>query len=221
MRIFISRELMPDDSLARTLELSGHVARGWPLVLFEPVPFSKIPDADWVFFYSKNAVRFFFKNLDNQHVTPPNVRWAAMGDGTAAALEKKLHRLPDFIGDGDLIGTATRFLGEARGQKVIFVKSKNSRENIARLLASSVIAIDLVVYENRPLEKISPLDDDVLVFTSPLNAEAYFSKNKLRSTQRLVAIGRPTADALENLGFSNFAVANEPTEAGLVRAILG
>lgn len=220
MRVFISRDISPDDSLAKALAVHGHSARGWSLVEFEAVPFGRIPIADWVFFYSKNAVKFFFQNIDSERLALPSVSWAAMGDGTAMALEKKLGREPDFVGDGDPIGTASQFLAKARGQKVLFPKARNSRESIARLLGSSLVGIDLVVYDNRPVEKIHLLEDDVLVFTSPMNAETYFSKHKQRPSQRLVAIGRTTADALENLDLKNITVASEPTEAGLVMTLI-
>jgi uroporphyrinogen-III synthase len=227
MRIFISREIQPDDALVRAIESRGHEVRGWSFVTFEPVVFSEIPEADWLFFYSKNAVKFFFQQVENpklktvaQKFSLEKYKFAAMGDGTSLALETKLKRVPDFVGDGDPVSTASQFLGLARDQKVIFPKAKNSRESIARLLGHAIFGIDLVVYDNRPLEKFNALDDSILAFTSPLNAETYFKKHKLRAHQKIVAIGKTTAESLEKMGIFRFKIADEPTETGLAEMIL-
>jgi uroporphyrinogen-III synthase len=226
MRIFISREIQPDDPLVRALESRGHEVRGWSFVTFEAVHFPEIPEADWLFFYSKNAVKFFFQNLENPKISKETnpfslekYQFASMGEGTSLALEAKLKRVPDFVGDGDPVSTASQFLGLARDKKVVFPKARNSRESIARLLGNAIFGLDLVVYDNRPLEKFSALDDAILAFTSPLNAETYFKKHKLRAHQKIVAIGKSTAESLEKMGIFRFKIADEPTETGLVDAI--
>jgi uroporphyrinogen-III synthase len=61
----------------------------------------------------------------------------------------------------------------------------------------------------------------VLVFTSPLNATAYFARHAPQPGQHTVAIGQPTAAALEACGLARVAVAAAPTEAELARAVLG
>jgi len=50
------------------------------------------------------------------------------------------------------------------------------------------------------------------VFTSPLNAQAYFARYALLEGQKVVAIGRTTAQAIADLGISNVITAPTPTE---------
>jgi uroporphyrinogen-III synthase len=59
--------------------------------------------------------------------------------------------------------------------------------------------------------------EEVLVFTSPMNGEAYFGLHALLAGQRVVAIGPTTAEALKQF---DPAVATSPTEEALARAVL-
>ncbi len=220
MTVFVSRDLSPDDILAQKMAEKGWPVRGRALVELLAVPFLEVPDCNWVFFYSKNAVRFFSKTADAQKIHfPDGLRWAAMSEATAAALENWLRRPADFVGDGDSVSTAANFLSRARGQKVLFPRASASRESISKLLEKSIETLDLIVFENKIASVISPADEQILAFTSPMSAEAYFSKNKLKKGQKLVAIGRSTAEQLEKMGFSNVKIAPEATENGLATAI--
>ena len=59
----------------------------------------------------------------------------------------------------------------------------------------------------------------ILVFTSPLHAEAYFYHHDLLPGQRIVAIGNTTADALRQLGFYECKTAKAPNEQALANAV--
>ena len=129
---------------------------------------------------------------------------AAFGNGTASfLLQKKLK--PAFTGTGKPEEVATAFLKIANGQKVLFPRAKNSRQSIRKLLGKNIEAVDLIVYENILRTdfnlNICPFGDfDCLVFTSPMNAEAYFNKKQLIDNQKVIAIGVTTGDALKELG---------------------
>ena len=87
-------------------------------------------------------------------------------------------------------------------------------------LAPDFHCIHFEIYNNQPIAEPPFSAADVLVFTSPMNAQAYFSKHILRKKQRVVAIGETTAGALRELGVSEIEIAAEPTERGLAEAVL-
>ncbi|MFQ5447810.1 MAG: uroporphyrinogen-III synthase [Saprospiraceae bacterium] len=217
MTVFISRNLRPDSVFYKTLHTRGIRVHGERLVEFTGVPFDEIPGADWLFFYSKTGVHYFFQHATTLRVE--NYRLAAIGKGTSEYLAR-ICRPADFAGDGDPVSTATAFLQLAKGQKVLFIRAEDSRQSIRRLLGQHISPLDLVVYKNQPRTSFNLPHSDCLVFTSPLNAQAYFSKYPFRKNQKVVAIGRTTAVALEALGVKNPVIAGAPSEEALAKAVL-
>jgi len=217
MTVFISRNIGPESVFYQTMYIRGIKVHGERLVEFTAIPFDEIPDADWLFFYSKTGVHFFF-----QQISPPqveNFRLAAIGQGTAGYLEK-IFRPAHFTGDGDPVSTATAFLQLAKGQKVLFVRAEDSRQSIRQLLGKNITPLDLVVYKNQPRQDFDLPHFDCLVFTSPLNAQAYFSKYPFKKNQKVVANGPTTAGALEALSIKNVVIANAPSDEALAKAVL-
>lgn len=88
------------------------------------------------------------------------------------------------------------------------------------LLSPDFQCIHFPIYDNQPLAEVPHSEADVLVFTSPMNAQAYFAKNNLGKNQRVVAIGKTTAEALRELGISKIEIADASTEQALAEAVL-
>src|SRR5690606_1099064 len=133
---------------------------------------------------SKNAVRFFFERFESggDSKSPPDlppVKWAALGQATAQALAGYAGKV-DFTGTGEPKSTATAFRRICNPPvDILFPAASHSRQSVMSLLAPDFQCVHLPVYDNRPIDDPLHSDADVLVFTSPLNAEAYFSKNNL------------------------------------------
>jgi uroporphyrinogen-III synthase len=215
-RAFISRQLTENSPFRERLATLGWEAVGLPLVKFQPLPFAPLPTADWVFFYSKTAVCFFLEGLGGP--PPKALRWAALGKGTAAAMQEAGLRV-DFTGTGHPESTAAAFGALARGQRVLFPRARHSQQSVERLLDGKIQAVSLVVYDNIPVENPLIPPCQILVFTSPLNAATYFDAHPLLKGQQVVAIGHTTAAALRRLGI-DCRTAPEPSEAGLAAAVL-
>lgn len=216
MHVFISRKLSTDSVFRARLTAAGHQVTGRTLIEFEAVPFEKVPPCDWIFFYSRRAVRFFFDQLDGPL---PGVKLAALGSGTAGTLERYGHRA-DFTGTGQPEESARAFLSVAAGQRVLFPRARHSRQSVQQALGDAVESVDLIVYNNRPGTMIPGDSFDVLVFTSPMNARAYFDRRKRRSGQRVIAIGHTTAAALQLLDIQGVEVAPRPSEEAMARVVL-
>ena len=215
LNVFISRALAADSTFGQQLTAHGIEVHAQSLVAFHPVQFGNVPEAEWLFFYSKKAVTYFFENAAS---TSPQ-KLAAIGPGTAKAIAQYQKEV-DFVGNGNPEETATAFLQVARGCKVLFPQAENSRRSIQRLLKGKIIGLDLVVYQNRALIDFDIPQVDCLVFTSPLNTKAYFSRYTLETGQQLIAIGPSTAEALRKLGHTDVLMAEEPTEEALAKAVL-
>ncbi len=221
MHVFISRELRPDSEFSSLLRAQGWTVDGQSLVVLEPLSFDAVPDCDWIFFASKNAVRFFFEQVKQQGIALPDVRWAALGDATAEALHRYVETV-DFTGTGAPDSTAKAFqlqVTAAPGLRVLFPAARHSMQSIAASLGNSIRAIHFEVYDNQPIAEPPERRDDVLVFTSPMNAQAYFSRHSLLPFQKVVAIGATTAEALRQLGIAGVVTAAAASERGLAEAV--
>lgn len=219
--IFISRDLTTKSVFLSGLKTAGFIIHGKSLLKFSAVAFNRIPRSDWIFFYSKNGVKFFFKGLkDLGRKIPDNVQWGAIGKGTAKALFAKTKQV-DFTGSGNTLQTASDFLKLAKNNTVLFPQAKNSKKTIQQILDQNIHSKELIVYNNVPKTTVSLPDHcDVLVFTSPMNAITYFKNRDLSSKQKVFAIGRTTAKTLVSIGIKDFLIAEEPSEEALVKAIL-
>lgn len=211
---------MEDQPFRQILSTRGVQISGGSLLRFEAAPFTEIPQTDWVFFYSRKAVAFFFRRVRELGVElDRHLKWAAIGPSTAVSIES-WGMAVDFIGDGEPAATARHFLAIAEGRRVLFPRAAHSRESIQQLLRGKIEVLDLVVYHNL-IDAAAPRPEaDVLVFTSPLNAQAYFAQRTPAPGAIIIAIGQTTAAALKNLGVREVIIAAEPSERGLAQAVL-
>lgn len=213
-RIFISRHLSPEAYFWRALTRYGFEVIGRSLIEFEAIAFGReLPDADWLFFSSKNGVRFFF---DQQPQLPPNVRIAALGNSTAKAVAEAGY-ITHFVGQGsDTHEVAIRFAEIAAGQRVIFPQPLNSLEAVQQAIGHLILPIKLICYRNTPVSEGFDLPPcDILVFTSPANARNYLSKYPILPQQKIIVIGPTTAAALQEAGITDYIVSPIADEVSL------
>ncbi len=215
--VFISRDLSLTSPFRSQLEADGFTVTDCSLLDFQRIPFEAFPTTDWIFFYSRKAVDFFLTQLEN---IPDDLKIATFGSGTTEALRK--HKItPDFTGTGEGSSTLTTFLKVAGQQSsVLFPQARNSRRTIERLAGDQLVSFPFIVYDNVPKKEIEASSASFLVFTSPLNVQAYFDYNNLSNHQKIIVIGKTTGAALEVYGVEDFKVAETASEEGLVAAIL-
>ncbi len=221
MHLFISRPVAPHSPLSLFARQRGYALTALSLLAFEGLPFA-LPDdpwPEWLFFYSKRGVRFFFARLsDLRQALPSSLRLAAIGPATAHAIRTAGHTV-DFIGTGQPDATARAFRQIARGQRVCFVRAEQSRQSVQQLVADALEVIDLVVYRNSIRKEVTPPPAQLLIFTSPLNAEAWYQQRPPRPDQLVIAIGPTTARKLHELGIEQVHVAPSPSEHVIVELL--
>lgn len=213
--LFISRSLSDDSPIRTWCEQRAIELVDKSLLQFQSVSFGRLPrEIDWIFFYSPRAVNFFF----GAHPTlPPKVRFAAIGHGTAQKITA-LGYVPHFVGNGDPGRTAAAFGSSVRGCKVLFPQARRSRRSVEILLSDHIAASSLVVYDNQVAPLLFEQTFATMIFTSPMNVEAFLAHNKVPAGSRVVALGPSTAGALEHLGYQS-EQPQKPTEAALVELL--
>ncbi len=188
--VFISRDLKEDSFLTNYFEQHPYKISGSSLIEFEALSFENVDDIDWVFFTSKKAIKYFYESGGK---LPDSVKIAVMGNGTLPGLVD-YELKADFVGSGnDVDETAEKFGEAAAGKKVLFPQAENSLQSIQKRLEGKIETIDLKVYSNNPKSNFTKPNADIMVFTSPMNVRTYFTKYKIDSAVKVVAIGQSTA----------------------------
>lgn len=213
-KVFISRNLTSKSIFYILLQSKSELI-DMSLLLFRPLAFSPDKHTDWLFFYSKNAIKFYFTQV------PPlsnSSKIAVMGAPSAHFLKSHYNIQADFVGNGIPDATAERFYKLVDGKRVAFVQARNSRKSVQQL--ANFNAHDLIVYDNFMKEDFELKDMDILAFTSPMNVQAYFTKYSYQSGQEFLSIGASTKSALESYGIENVRMAAEPSEKALANLCL-
>ena len=82
--------------------------------------------------------------------------------------------------------------------------------------------MDLIVYETLKTDVQIQADMfEIFLFTSPSNVEAFFEKNKLPASARIIAMGDATAGALKKYGVLHPALPDAFDDVALTRAVFG
>lgn len=215
--IFISRSIDRNGYLAgKTLKKTINLL-DYPLIKIVAIDIDRkiiLPKAEWVYFSSANAVKYFFELC----LIETKFQYGCIGEATAAALFK--HNIePNFIGDnGNLESSAKQFANLVLNKKVIFPQSDISLQTVQNYLPKEG-SINLVLYKTIFLENVESIDTNVLVFTSPSNVGSYFIKNGISEKQQLIAIGKSTANALHKLG-QKYSMTENTSEEAIWKTIL-
>lgn len=214
-KIFISRHLEINSPLLEFALTNGHDVVGQSLIEISQVTFKEFPRTDWIFFYSKNGVKHFFNQLDiAQRQNLKHCKIGVIGTKTESAVMNFLNQKCDFVGNADQSNTH-EFIDKLGHDTCLFPRASYSKKSIEKLLPVDQVEV-LVVYDNIIDDlAIADADSDVLIFTSPMNVDAYLLGSSIESHQRIVSIGHTTHDYLDSLGFEN-QKAHDPSEEGIV-----
>lgn len=211
--VFITRERESILPFIDELNNHGIWVAAQPLLRYESVNFL-LPTVkvEWVFFSSRNAVRFFFvKELAG------NVKYAAMGSATAAELSK--HAEVSFVGaDYDTQKTAVEFAKVAGESSILFPTCSNSVRRVQHVLSPSQV-IEIVCYRSTRIEtSVGP--HDAYVVLSPENARVILEDSSINRQAPFFVLGNPTALALSNGEISNIHFLPDGARNGWARNVL-
>lgn len=216
-KVFVSRNLSNDSPIRRVCDEKRLSLTDESLLKFEAIPFDNIPDIDWIFFYSKNGVKFFFEQSKKDLAS--SVKIGVMGAPTGRSIAAFRDLKLDFVGKGGIDHIASTFQRKVEGKSVLFVKAKFSRSSIETRL-TNVDIHPLVVYDNSVRVDLPNFSSpDILIFTSPMNAEAYVDQFGIPTSTKVLAIGPTTSLALKKIGVESALIAEQPSEESLAKLL--
>lgn len=215
-KVFVTKNFREHDYLPNALKRLGFTVEGKSLIEFKEVKFQLLPKSDWIFFSSKHAVNYFFK----QNPEINNVKFGCISKQTAAEL-RVFNKRADFIGQS----TDTKFIGKqfsaiAGNSKVLFPIAKESMQSVQNQMVKKENAINLPVYETIKHPVAIDADTTIVVFTSPSNVEAFFEKNNWSNSFKAVAMGDATGKALEKKSIRKYEMPDRFDDLGLMRAVM-
>ncbi len=214
-RVFLSRKLKPVSPFHQLRPEEGWILEAQSLLQFTPVKVEEVPVASWLFFYSAKGVEMFL-----QQQSPRKGQLLACLGASAARSLKEYGFSPDFSGNGDPIATTKEFRKIIQQESVVFVQARKSRASVEKLLGGRTSCQSLIVYDNQPLKDFELRPADYLIFTSPLNFEAYTQCYAIEPTQRLIGIGNTTAVTFSEAAVKEYRIAHQPSEASLLECLL-
>lgn len=210
----ITREVEVASPLARGCRQAGIELIGQSFIETKALALpAALPQAQWIFFSSAQAVKFFFTQ---QPTVAAHTKLAAIGRGTARHLAR--YGTVTFVGSAaDTAVVAEEFASVVNGDTVLFPVSDQSVRTVQQALPSEQVH-DVLCYATRP--KPAPVGHcDVVVFSSPSNVSAYFEANTLTDHQSVIAFGSTTAARIAQFSQKPVAVLGALDDESILAAI--
>ena len=214
--ILITRELQHPELLDMPFWKDYHVLDEY-LIDFAAEDFKIERSYDWIFFSSRNGVKFFFEHEERKKLSEAKI--ACMGVGTAEEVVELFGKY-DFVGTGNPIDTAAEFSKLLDDhQSVLFPLAESSKKSVQKHLASSIDLGELIVYTNRIKQDVSIPKVDLVAFTSPMSVDAFNANYEFEGLPYAVAIGQSTAEQLAKHGFVDIFISERASEEGMLEKL--
>ncbi|OZC04162.1 uroporphyrinogen-III synthase [Rubricoccus marinus] len=237
-RVVVTRAEEQAGSLARGLRERGATPLLVPSIRFEPAedpaPLAQaareISRAAWVVFTSATGVEYGWGAIREAWPDglPAGVRVAAVGSGTAEALQSAGAPV-DFVPREAIGDVLIAELPIEAGDRVVLLRSHIGREAIASGLARRGAEVhDVTAYRTITEADPDAVADalrqrpDAITFTSPSTARGFLASVPdigALAGLALVAIGPVTAEALPPFGLRASAVADPHTVGGILATL--
>ncbi|MGR9106501.1 MAG: uroporphyrinogen-III synthase [Gammaproteobacteria bacterium] len=241
--VLVTRPEHQADGLCDLIEAAGGQAIRFPTLeirAVDPPPdifsdLGSIGAVDWLVFISANAVYFALKACDNAFFFPATAKVAAIGQATAAALERSgirvdLHPRDRFDSEALL---ELPELQSVAGQHFLIVRGRGGRETLAatlrargahvvyaevyeRLLPNVTMAPYLETWRSRGIDAVTILSGESLVNFVAMLGDA--GMTWARGVPLVVPGARVAAQA-ERAGFEKIILAANATDWALFEAL--
>lgn len=186
-----------------------------PLIKIEFEKSLNVPQSEWLFFNSKNAIDAFFKH---NHLSFKS-KIACYGESTAKHAKKYFNEVHFFGNGGFPEQIASEFFSLHRPKSVVFLGSDKSNKSIMSFLPQETQSVFLVAYKTTPITEQEYLNHDLLVFTSAMNLKTYCSTNKIQPHQKVVCFGNTVKQEAIKYEIGHCIVPNKITQIGLLETI--
>ncbi len=216
--VFITRDLREDSPFH---SLAEYDIQATSLINFYPLKVPKMPDTQWLFFYSRNGVKYFLESMgDEASIIFSARKIACMGYGTAKELEWRSGYHADFIGRGGPSEVANHY-GQLLTQQdsVLFLSAIDSKHSVERELKDRFSTYNIAVYGNDLVDKVTIKEVDCAIITSPKNGISFKRQYTHGIPKSIIAIGKTTSLMLHRIGYNDVVVSVTPDETGMLKAL--
>jgi len=191
-RLFISKNLGVQDELYEWCEENQVQLTAISQISFQGTKFVLKDSFDVVFFSSERAAHYFFEGINK---IESSWKYACIGQVTANKLEKYNVKC-EFVGEeaGNPEKVAEQFKEWVGERKVCFPRSNVSLKSMQNVLTQDQV-IDLEVYQTIPSPSVIE-PQDIYVFTSPSNVNAFLQTNQIPEKSQRIAWGKSTEKAI-------------------------
>lgn len=155
---------------------------------FSKIELVEIPKTEVLFFSSKRAVDYFLE----QASISPETQIACIGEATKNHLELLGYNV-DYVGQqaGNPELVSKHFASWLEDKSCAILLAKESKKSIIKYLNPTKINC-CVVYETLIHSQKLDQQFDVVIFTSPSNAEGFLNENKITEFTKVIAWGETT-----------------------------
>ncbi|NDK31398.1 uroporphyrinogen-III synthase [Nesterenkonia haasae] len=235
MRIVLTRHSDQTGDLEAGLRQAGHICVHMPLTqqilpenrseLSTAIQRLEQGDFTWLLLTSANTVRALL-SCGWSGAVPEKTSVGVVGPGTARILEERCWLKASWMPqDHSAAGMLAEMPTPESGTNLLLPQSAQARPDLAQgLSAKGWNLTQVTAYATVPLPR-PELDhpepeltgDDAVLVTSSSAAEVWVTLRAPRA--KVLAIGRPTAETLRQLGRPADTVLGEPTAAGVLQAL--
>ncbi len=217
MLIFYSRNPEQASQIAQFCDNNGFQLIAQSLIRFEAAPIEKeIPLTDVLFFTSPRAFDFY---LQSNGINEKQ-ELACIGTGTKNHIVQNGFNVSFFGLDStkphEVALDFKTWLGD---RTVLFPVSNISNRSVQQVLSDKQIS-EVVVYQTIPKAIHLPVAPDVLIFSSPSNAEAYLQQNQVSDSQKIACFGTTSQAFLQSKHIES-KILRTPDEQGVIEFLNG
>lgn len=213
MTVLITGESPLYNNLIASFASLGHTIITKSFIETEPLRF-QLPEVScqWIFLSSPRAVDAVLRN----GIELSTFKIAVAGKGTKAALPK--HVEAKFIARSTAMHEEALRLAATIGKEKIFIPHSTRSNHTFSSVIPENQQVKVLAYTTTPVCHRT-FQADIVVFSSPSNAEGYLMGHQPQDNQRFIAFGNTTADYLKKQGLTVFNTLSEVKESALTDAI--
>lgn len=244
MRVLVTRPAHQADNLARLIERQGGIAVRFPtlaIVAHDEADsirqaLANLDNYQWLIFISANAVNFALKANGGKIGRAKTVRFAAVGQATAHALNEaglSVDLMPEHGYNSEAL-LAMPPLQQIGGQRCLIIRGEGGREQLATTLRNRGADVNYLEVYKRIIPPIdsSPVVEllaqqqlDAITVTS---AEALQNLNLMLGEENhqhlslipLVVVSERIKGIAADMGFKRIAVTDSPVDTAILETVI-
>lgn len=207
--VFISRTLSEQSPIRTLLEAEKKTFHDESLIDFSPILF-ELPKTEWLFFYSKSGVKFFFEQYPL--AVHKNFKIGCFGPSTASYCKE--HHKVTFHGNSEKETCLKLIQEHVEENDITFICGRHSLRSVQSL--SEQVFQETIVYDHSIRERRALGSYHIAILTSPMNV-ASFIRNEGHA-DKYISIGSTTAETMVKSNLSPL-IAPYPSEEGIAQLL--